>query len=88
MCEFHQTKRVMLGLNRLRRYSRKMNEHLGLYMGPAKDGNDHGADAFGEFAINCGVKPPVPVQEKPQAPPPGKFRAPPVNEPSGRRIRL
>lgn len=88
MCEFHQTKRVMLGLTRLRRYSRKMNEHLGVYMGPAKDGNDHGADAFGEFAINCGVHPPAPEPVKVAAPPPGKFRAPPVHEPTGKRIRL
>jgi phage terminase large subunit len=55
ICEFHQTKRVMVGLSRVRRYSRKFNEHLGTYLGPLKDGNDHGADALGEFAINCGI---------------------------------
>lgn len=76
MCEFHQTKRVMLGLSRLRRYSRKKNEALGTYLGPLHDENSHGADAFGEFAINCGI-----VQlEAPKAsipePPPGQFIAP------------
>ena len=54
--EFNQTSRVMLGLSRLRRYRRKMNEQLGTYIGPLKDGNDHGADAFGELAINCGIR--------------------------------
>jgi phage terminase large subunit len=88
ICEFNQTKRVMLGVARLRRYSRKMNEHLGLYLGPAKDGNDHGADAFGEFAINCGVTLPKPEPVKPRVAPPGKFIAPPLQEPSSRRIRL
>jgi phage terminase large subunit len=89
ICEFNQTKRVMLGLARLRRYSRKLNENLGLYLGPAKDGNDHGADAFGEFAINCGITipKPEPEQRQPEVPQ-GKFRPPPVQEPSGRRIRL
>lgn len=63
MCEFHQSERVMLGLNHLRRYSRKINEHLKIYMGPLHDEHSHGADAFGELAINCGVK-------APDAPPP------------------
>lgn len=65
---FNQSKRVMLGLSRLRRYSRKKNDALGTYMGPLKDGNDHGADAFGEFAINCGIKPDAapPPEKKPQ----------------------
>lgn len=88
VCEFHQSKRVMLGLSRLRRYSRKFNEHLGTYLGPLKDGNDHGSDAFGEFAVNCGLNPPKPVIEKPAAPPPGKFIPPPIIEPKGSRIRI
>ena len=29
-----------------------MNERLNLYMGPLHDENSHGADAFGELAIN------------------------------------
>lgn len=77
ICEFNQTKRVMLGLQRLRRYSRKKNEALGTYLGPLHDENSHGADAFGEFAANCGI---VPPKEQPKAlpvPPPGKVLAPP-----------
>jgi phage terminase large subunit len=88
-CEFHQSKRVMLGLSRLRRYSRKFNEHLGTYLGPLKDGNDHGSDAFGEFAVNCGLNPPKRVPAAPPIAPPGKIFAPPPPEPaSGRRIRI
>ena len=46
----------MHGISRLRRYSRKFNEALGVYLGPLHDENRHAADAFGEFAINCGIK--------------------------------
>lgn len=64
LCEFNQTERVMLGLSHLRRYSRKVNEQLKIYMGPLHDEHSHGADAFGEFAINCGVRAPdVPETE-------------------------
>ena len=55
---FHQSKRVMLGVQRLRRYSRRKNENLGTYGAPLHDENSHGADAFGEFAVNCGIAPP------------------------------
>lgn len=88
ICEFHQSKRVMHGLSRLRRYSRKINEQLGIYMGPLKDGNDHGADAFGEFAVNCGIKPEVKPAPKPEVPPPGMIRPPPVPVSRGTSIRL
>jgi phage terminase large subunit len=78
LCEFHQSKRVMHGLSRLRRYSRKLNEALGVYMGPLHDENSHAADAFGEFAVNCGVKPlPKPVERLEEVPQ-GYVRAPPV----------
>ena len=53
---FDNTGRVALGIKRLRRYSRKLNQATGEYMGPAKDGNDHGADAFGELALNCEIR--------------------------------
>lgn len=78
MCEFHQTKRVMQGLSRLRRYSRKKNEALGTYLGPLHDENSHGADAFGEFAINCGIVAPDPPPPKEIEPPHGQFIAPPT----------
>lgn len=88
MCEFHQSKRVMLGMSRLRRYSRKKNEALGTYLGPLHDENSHGADAFGEFAINCGIYPPEPEVKKPDAPPPGMWAPPPVVESGNGRIRI
>jgi phage terminase large subunit len=86
LCEFQQSKRVMVGLSRLRRYSRKKNEALGTYTGILHDENSHGADAFGEFAINCGIEIPKDPPPKPHAPPPGKFRAPPI--PTGRQGRV
>jgi phage terminase large subunit len=42
-----------LGIKRLRNYSRKLNKTLETYGGPLHDENSHGADAFGEFAVNC-----------------------------------
>lgn len=89
ICEFHQTKRVMLGLSRLRRYSRKFNEQLGTYLGPLHDENSHGADAFGEFAINAGIAPPARKPEPKPEPPKGYIAPPPVPQPSsGTRIRV
>lgn len=63
---FNRTPRVMLGVSRLRRYSRKLNDSLGIYTGPLHDINSHGADAFGEYAVNCGLVVPKPTPEKPQ----------------------
>lgn len=53
---FNNTDRVQKGIKRLRRYSRKFSEQMGMWLGPAKDGNDHGADAFGEWAINSRLR--------------------------------
>lgn len=89
LCEFNQSKRVMLGLSRLRRYSRKKNEALGTYLGPLHDENSHGSDAFGEFAINCGITPPAAKPEEKPKPPPGKLVAPPPPMPSSStRIKI
>lgn len=88
MCEFNQSSNVVLGITRLRRYTRKLNEALGLYLGPAKDGNDHGADAFGEFAINCGIHPPKPAEESVPKPKPGQFMPPPVQQRSPTRLKI
>lgn len=67
--QFHQgpepSSGVNLGVSRLRKYRRRFNESMGVYVGPLKDGNDHGADAFGEFAINCPLSKPK-EQEKPK----------------------
>lgn len=62
LTRFNNTKRVQLGLKRLRRYSRKMNDHLGTYTTELEDENCHGADAFGEFAVNCAIKLPKTAQ--------------------------
>lgn len=55
------------GIKRLRNYRRRLNAATGTYSGPLHDENSHGADAFGEFAVNCQVRP-KPQQQKPKAP--------------------
>ncbi len=60
---FHNSERVALGLKRLRRYSRKFNDAMGVWQQPLHDENSHAADAFGEFAINAKILP-----DKPEAP--------------------
>ncbi len=57
ICYFAKNKRVEFGMKRLRNYQRKYIEAMGTYGGPKKDGNDHGADSFGEGALNCPVTP-------------------------------
>lgn len=54
---FHDCANVQLGLKRLRRYSRKKNEQMEIYTGVLHDENSHGADAAGEFAVNCSIRP-------------------------------
>lgn len=73
---FNQTPRVQLGMQRLRRYRRKWNDALQTYTTPEHDENSHGADAFGEFAINCGIYPPPPEKPKPKI----ETRLPTLNE--------
>ncbi len=41
------------GIKRLRNYSRRLNRTMETYGAPLHDENSHGADAFGEFAVNC-----------------------------------
>jgi phage terminase large subunit len=67
MMYFNDSKRVQLGISRLRRYSRKFNESMQTYTTPLHDENSHGADAFGEFAINCRIIPEVAGPQKPKA---------------------
>lgn len=50
---FHLTDRTAVGIRRLRRYARKLNEQMNTYTGVLHDENSHGADAFGEYAVNC-----------------------------------
>lgn len=42
-----------LGIKRLRGYSRRFNRSMETFSGPLHDSNSHGADAFGEAALNC-----------------------------------
>lgn len=70
LVRFNNTRRVQVLVSRLRRYSRKFNETMKVYTTPLHDINSHGADAFGEFAVNCGLsrykpKPPAEVAPKP-----------------------
>ena len=80
---------VNLGLSHLRKYKRRFNESLGVFLGPLKDGNDHAADAFGEYAINCRIS-----ASKPQTPEPPKQQQSqvvlegPPKERSKKRIRV
>ena len=59
---FNATPRVLKGLSRLRRYSRKFNDAMQTYTTPLHDDNSHGSDALGEYAINCGIRP-APVEK-------------------------
>jgi phage terminase large subunit len=63
---FNQTPRVELGLKRLRRYRRKWNDALQTFTTPEHDENSHGADAFGEYAVNCGI---IAPKQKPEPKP-------------------
>jgi phage terminase large subunit len=58
MARFNRTRRMDVGMNRLRRYSRKLNEASNTFVAtPKHDENSHGVAAFGEFALACGLLP-------------------------------
>ena len=61
---FDRNDRVDLGLKRLRRYRRKWNDALNSYTTPLHDENSHGADAFGEFAMNSHLSQPKQAQRQ------------------------
>ncbi len=65
ICHFNNTNRVQVGMARLRRYARKWNDSMQTYTTPLHDINSHGSDAFGEFAINCGITQRKPAPIKP-----------------------
>jgi phage terminase large subunit len=46
------------GIKRIRNYSRRFNRAMETYSGPLHDTNSHGADAYGEFAVNCRLSKP------------------------------
>ena len=61
LMRFNRTPRVMLGLSRLRRYARRQVATLGGFGPPLHDINSHGADAFGEYGVNCPLVAPKPI---------------------------
>jgi hypothetical protein len=83
-------KRVRAGLNRLRRYSRRFNEAMNTFTTvAAHDVNSHGADAFGEYAINAQIiAPKIVPPPKPTVPMGHTQLPPPPTYSTGRRIKL
>lgn len=86
---FDRNSRVAIGLNRLRRYRRRFNETLQVYGDPLHDENSHGADAWGEYALNCGIIPAAPPKPPKPKQQPGQVYLPGPPEPrKGSRIRI
>jgi phage terminase large subunit len=85
---FNNTSRVQVGIARLRRYSRKWNDSMQTFTHPLHDMNSHGSDAFGEYAVNCGITPQKAIVPEPRGLP-GQVRLPgPPMPSSGVRIRI
>lgn len=61
------------GIKRLRGYSRRFNKSMETYSGPVHDEHSHGADAFGELAMNCHLSKIAPPKVQ-NNPPPGDYR--------------
>lgn len=83
---FNDTPRVHKGLAHLRRYARKRNEQLGIWLGPLHDEHSHAADGFGEFAVNGPLRPETHRQPPPPSAPPGSvlLPGPPMGRTRGR----
>lgn len=62
------------GVKRLRGYSRRFNKSMETYTGPVHDENSHGADAFGEAALNCHL---TKIRVPPPSPNPRDYRPKP-----------
>lgn len=88
LVRFNDTPAVRMGIKRLQRYSRRFNEAMGIWGGPLHDDNSHGADAFGEYAVNCPlIAAPVEKKRKPVAFDP-RVRIGPPEPRKSTRIRL
>lgn len=59
------------GVDRLKQYRKKWNPVTAQFAGPMKDGNDHGADAYGEFAVNARL--PTPKKSDPPTSPNDRY---------------
>ncbi|QIG75001.1 terminase large subunit protein [Rhizobium phage RHph_I3_18] len=86
-CIFHpRTEDV--GISALEQYRREWDDDKKAFKASeVHDWTSHLADAFRYLAMSWRSIPAI-IEEAPRIPPPGKFRAPPVQEPSGKRIRL
>lgn len=86
---FNDTPRVRVLISHLRRYSRKFNQTLGLYMGELHDEHSHAADATGEFAINFALSELPRAAPKKTTPLPGQIMLPGAPAPADTtRIKL
>lgn len=86
---FNNTSRVQVGLSRMRRYCRRWNDSMQTYTTPLHDENSHGADAFGEFAVNCSVVPAAPKPTPKPKPTQGQVYLPgPPTYSTGKRIKV
>lgn len=60
-------KRCSAGLDRLRNYRKRWNKATGVFGEPLHDENSHGADSFGEYAVNSRLAPKIkPANDKPK----------------------
>lgn len=86
-CVFHpRTEEV--GLSALEQYRREWDDEKKTFKpNEVHDWTSHLADAFRYLSLSWRDVQPV-VEEKPKAPPPGKWMIPPVPEPNRRRIRV
>lgn len=84
---FH-TRTEDVGISALEQYRREWDDEKKAFKAiEVHDWTSHLADAFRYLSMSWRTIPAI-IEEAPKLPPPGKFRPPPVHEPSGRRIRL
>jgi phage terminase large subunit len=58
-------KRCAVGLDHLRNYRKRWNKALGVFGDPLHDEHSHGADSFGEYAVNSRITPRLRVASEP-----------------------
>lgn len=80
-----RTRKLLL---HLRRYSRRFNEQLQLWMGPLHDEHSHAADAFGELAVNLEIHEDLHIEKPKLVQPDGSVLLPGAPRPARNRGRL
>jgi phage terminase large subunit len=58
-------KRCAVGLDHLRNYRKRWNKALGVFGDPLHDEHSHGADSFGEYAVNSRITPRLKAASEP-----------------------